>query len=919
MGEKITVGAINRGLKKDVTAFNIDNDAFPTLLNAYQWRGRIKRKRGTSPLGRLKRFLGNTDGAGNITVTINPVPIPTGISFFVIGTDVFLDPGTTADPADQILITNSAGLVHTLNRVTGILTITGSIPNTAVFFFPSLPVMGLEDFLPSPDKVISYLGFDTRYAYSISNVFPYGIADVSFYKNPDANTDRPFYVPKATYTPLWWNGQDYQQFWTVNYQGALWATNGITVPFTTTNIGMQYAPSNTITFIARTATTITLQITNTPLVVGDFVFLNEWKASTDANAQTLNFQSGYVTTATPNTPGPGSTEVIITLPFANIAADIFTPGIVQYLTNRSDTTKDNIRWYDGDPTNGSATAPVLNGTKGWVNFSPPLSQFSFSIADLPAAQYYLVGARMIIPFKDRLLFIGPVVQTSAAGSQRYLQDVVIYSQNGTPYYTASFTGDPALATTKFNPILVPDNQTATPTAYWEDQTGFGGFIAAGVSQPIITASPNEDVLIMGFGDNLQTRFAYTGNDIVPFNFFLVNAEYPSGSTFSIVNMDRGVITKGDRGFVITGQTQCQRIDLDIPDEVFETRLLDNGSERTCAQRDFINEWAYFTYPVEVVNYKFPTQTLQYNYRDQTWAIFRETYTTYGTFRKRTGFTWATVGTIFPTWSSWNEPWNSGSSTLLQPLIMAGNQQGFIIIRDDGTDEANSLSIQNIIGSTVTCPNHCLSNGDFIMISGALGTVGTEVNNKIFSVSIAQTNSFVLNPVINAGTYLGGGLIKRMYRPFIQTKQFPVAWAMARKVRIGVQQYLLTTTERSQITLLIFLSQNDESPYNSGTLVPDIDSDNNSLIYSTVLYTCPESTNLGLTPANTNLQMPTAAAQQQIWHRVNTSLIGDSVQLGFTLSDAQMRALDDDGKPISQFSEIELHGIILDVSPSQVLA
>jgi hypothetical protein len=74
-------------------------------------------------------------------------------------------------------------------------------------------------------------------------------------------------------------------------------------------------------------------------------------------------------------------------------------------------------------------------------------------------------------------------------------------------------------------------------------------------------------------------------------------------------------------------------------------------------------------------------------------------------------------------------------------------------------------------------------------------------------------------------------------------------------------------------------------------VPQPGSTNNSLIYSNILYTCPESTNLGLTPANVNLQMPTAVQQNQIWHRMNTSLIGDTIQIGFTLSDAQIRDLE----------------------------
>jgi hypothetical protein len=557
---------------------------------------------------------------------------------------------------------------------------------------------------------------------------------------------------------------------------------------------------------------------------------------------------------------------------------------------------------------------VLNGIHGWVNFAPPLSEFAYSIADLPPAQYYLAGAKMIVNFKDRLLFLGPVVQTSAAGSQIYLQDTIVYSQNGTPYYTASFTGEVSNPNTVFTPILLPENQTATASAYFEDQTGFGGFITAGLQQPITTSSINEDVLIVGF-TTIQTRVVYTGNDIIPFNFFFINSELGSGSTFSAINMDKGVITRGSRGYIITSQVDARRIDLEIPDEIFQAALTQNGAERYTAQRDFINEWMYFTYPINTISYKFPTATLQYNYRDDSWALFYESYTTYGTFKKASGFIWSTVGFTFPTWGSWNEPWNSGSSTLEQPLVIAGNQQGYVLFRDDGAAESVSLYIQSFSGNTVTSPNHCLNDGDFIVISDALGTVGAQVNGNIFKVYNTTTNTFRLDPTFTAGTYLGGGQIKRMYKPYIQTKQFPTAWEMGRKTRLGPQQYLFTTTDVGQIQILIFLSQNADSAYNTGALLPDTQSINDGLIYSTVLYTCPESTNLGLTPANINLNSVTGVQQSQIWHRVNTSLLGDTVQLGFTMSDEQMRDVDFS----NQFAEIELHGAILDVSPSQLLS
>ena len=339
---------------------------------------------------------------------------------------------------------------------------------------------------------------------------------------------------------------------------------------------------------------------------------------------------------------------------------------------------------------------------------------------------------------------------------------------------------------------------------------------------------------------------------------------------------------------MTNQSQSARFDLDIPDQIFQIKITNNGQERVCSQRDFINEWVYFTYASNMFTPDFPTQTLQYNYRDRSWGIFNECYTTYGLFRQTNGYTWATIGRVFESWEKWNEPWNAGSTTLLQQQTIAGNQQGFVVFRDDGTNESVSLTIQSFSGSTVTSPNHCLNLGDFIIITDCLGAVSSQVNGKIFRVDApVTTNTFTLDPVITAGAYLGSGLITRMYVPQIQTKQFPVSWGISRKTRIGPQQYLLTKTAISQITLQVFLSQNASAPYNIN---------NNALVNSSVLYTCPESTNLGLSPANINLQMVTAEAQEYIWHRKNISLIGDTIQFGFTLSEDQMSSFTAVGTP-----------------------
>lgn len=920
MGEKIVVAPINSGLKTNRIPPFIDNDSFPTLINAFQWRGRIRRKRGTTPLNRLMRYFDCTSTAytstSSLTLAAGAQNLITGFSLestasiipgLVEITDTNDGQVYTDLAKDGTLAGDMAG-TGTINYASGAITITGGAAHviTCNFsYYPGLPVLGLEDLELSTLNFPGTLAFDDTYSYNIQTDYPYQIYDVSFYKNPSSTGT---YVQKTTWTPTSWNGENYQQFWTTNYEGALWATNGINVPFAITYIGMQY---DIPTAINRTsATTVDFTIVGNPLVVGDFVFINEVVGVADPTAATLNFQTGYVTAA-------GNTFTV-TFPNAAVAADAYSMGMVQYLTNRSDTTKDCLRWYDGDPTDGNPTSPSFDAGKGWVNYCPPLSFLDYSIATRPADQYYLVGARMIIPFKDRLLFLGPVIQTSSAGSQIYLQDTIIYSQNGTPYYTASFTGDPDSPTTVFNPLLVPTNRTATPTAMWEDITGFGGFISAGLDMAMTSVSTNDDVLIIGF-ERMQTRLIFTNNDVIPFNFYIINSEYGTGNPFASINTDSGVLSKGSRGFIITSQTSCNRFDVVIPDLVFEQNLVNNGTERITSARDFVSEWIYFTFNSNQFTSTFPNQTLIFNYRDNSFGVFNESYTTYGLFRRHTGQTWNTLPPDL-TWETWNVPWDSGEDTLFNPEVIGGNQQGFVVFREQtGTSETDTLFIQDIATNLVTSPDHGLNTGDYIIISDALGTIASEVNGKIFSVLVNSGDDFYLNPPIGSGTYLGAGVIKRMYVPYIQTKQFPVSWQYGRKTRLGPQQYLLTTTENSQVTLLIFLSQNGSTPYNLPPIVPSIGSVNDSLIYSTILYTGPESTNLGLTPANTNLNMLTASQQQQIWHRMNTSLLGDTVQIGITLNDDQMRYLDDSGNPDYQFAEIELHAMILDVNPSALLA
>lgn len=971
MAEQIYIGNFAKGLKLDKKAFNIDNDAFNTLFNFYVWRGQVKRKRGTVLLGRLQIqvisvLVPTTQWQdGPIVLVAGSANLITSLS---LGSSASITPRTInvqvngftytepSVPNGTLLKNGAVDPGSTINYGNGVITISGGGvgPLTGRFdYYPGNPVMGLRDFVPKPSVVTDVtndslypllIAFDTTNSYQINqSVSPPTFYNVNYYKSLNGVKSTPFF----------WSGFDFQQFWTINYSGALWATNnkpgfnfvngtaspqaGLVIQFTFTSQGVPFQT----------------------LVVGDSLWFNEWAGGSTINNVTGSINPGGVINAALG---------IYNVSFSN-AQTVTGTGIAQLLISTV-AGQDGIKWYDGDPTSQTGL-PTLNGL-GWVNFSPPLTANIVSINNIPAAKYYLVGALMIVPFKDRLLFLSPYVQTSIPGATPIqLQDTVIFSWNGTPYYNNN-----------------PAGQTSNIIAYYVDQTGAGGWQSAGIAQPIMTMVPNEDVLLIGFGGKgRKTRFVYTGNDLQPFNFYTINSELPSSATFSSIALDKGGIDLGPKGICLTDQQSSERIDLDIPDSVFQIQSLQNGIQRVNAIRDYFKEWIYFSYPITDIFYdnkvicKFPLQTFLFNYRDNTWAIFYENFTAHGNYLQQTKRNWKTTG--FKSWSVWREPWSSGSNTANFPDVISGNPQGFVLILDKGTGEAQSgniASISNNGGFTqISSINHCVSaknpsirSGDYLLIQGAVGllsssitaiTLGTQtvltsvntfvlgsfitltgimgtvqLNNKSYQIiavsgtsitinvdstsfnayvsggiatisfngqigKVIRTqdaNTFVVDIPFPSGTYMGLGTFARLSQPLLQTKQFPVYWDQGRKCRLSVQKYLMDKTFNSQVTVNVYLSQDAVDPWNE----LDLDPAPNSLIYSQLMYTCPESTNIGLTAANTNLQMPTAESQQQIWHRFSTSLIGDSVQIGITLNDFQMRNLE------YATDEITLHGMHL---------
>lgn len=1010
MTGKLMVGNF-QGLATDKIPPFIDNSTFPTLQNAYAWRGRAKKKRGTELLNRLQRKF----SSGSNTITLDGSGNGNILSGFMLQANASIVPGsvtivdtiatvTYTDPAKNGTLSPSGSINYATGSII-ILAAAGHTITASFQYYPTLPVMGLEDFLPTPTNAtpISYpllVAFDTTYSYQLlpsSKVF----YDVTFYKNPiNPSTNLPW---KTTNTPFVWSGDDWQQFWTTMYFNAMWATNG--------KPGFHYVNG---AYVSGSGTpNIVFNFTfpaggpYQSLVVGDVLWFNEW------GTNSINGLTGIVTVV--NNAGTG--QYTVTFTGNQTASGI---GIAQLLTN-SIPGQDGIKWYDGDPT-------IPNGPNGWVNFSPPLSKYDSSTNKNP---FYLIGCTSIVAFKDRLLAFGATVaNTTGAASVMYQYDTVVYSQVGSPFYVpngpdATGANPPTGGGTSMVPLgITPPSTTSLPVtagnAWWSFPPGFGGFESTGLDMAITTVNPNEDVLIVGLSNNRFVRLVYTANDLRPFIFYSINSELGANATFSGISLDRGVVSLGQYAISLTDQTSSRRIDLIIPDNIFQVAQDNHGAQRVNAVRDFRNEWMFFTYPKSADPNIFPTQSFFFNYRDNTWAIFDECFTTQGQVRliytSGLGRPWEEL-TDF-TWAEWLDPWNSGFETEEFPNIIGGNQQGFVLIKEtDDIGEGQALAIQSIAisGSSIliTSPNHCLTPNDYILIQGCLGVAN--INNTIRQVTINDIDSFYVDTFagIPTGTYLGLGTYCRLPVFNIQTKQFPIFWEQGRKVRIGTQLFLFDTTNSGQITLNMFQGQNPVGIVNPPPYYPDPNSSNDAIIYTNILYTSPEQLTTTINSAGigtignavlttitinlfqllniisggvpdggtsiqpgsvmlvignpmaarftdngdgtftaqgtgislgstinyntgiTTLVFSTAPNQQfsfasfsyfynlsqtapqtqqdQIWHRMNTSILGDSVQLGFTMSDAQMRNL----TLVNQ--DFVMHAFVVEFSPAGVLA
>lgn len=155
------------GQQNNVKPWLIPDNAFEVLNNAYVFRGRVRKRFGSryfansnsSLSSRLRILL-----APAALVITTPIDIVVGQSFS-IGNDIFTVVNVTP-PYPKSLLSTSA-VTATL---TAINQITFSAIAASVYFYPSLPVMGLLTYENSATNDEATLAFDTKFSYQYDNL-----------------------------------------------------------------------------------------------------------------------------------------------------------------------------------------------------------------------------------------------------------------------------------------------------------------------------------------------------------------------------------------------------------------------------------------------------------------------------------------------------------------------------------------------------------------------------------------------------------------------------------------------------------------------------------------------------------------------------------------------------------------------------
>lgn len=478
-----------------------------------------------------------------------------------------------------------------------------------------------------------------------------------------------------------------------------------------------------------------------------------------------------------------------------------------FVTNFVNDAADPIRYTDG---------------LTWTSFNPFITQ---ATPPNPATDLKLYQARIIIAYYNRLLVFNTWEGTDSGG-----------------YASAVNYQNRCRFCSRFESPIAADS--------WRtDIFGKGGVIDAPTNEAIIGVMFVRNTLIVQF-EETTWQLTYIGEYGLPFVWERVSADYGSESTFSSVLYENQMLSIGDKAIIASNSTGSQRIDLDIPEEIFDFQYANNGALRVWGVRDYERELIFWNYPdvntlaaeTPPVTLTFPNKVLVYNYRNNTWAIFRDNVTTFGTYYLQNDDT-VTWDSLNITWDDPNVTWGDPQFNLNFDAVVSQNQQGFVHQYGYVLPDQASLTIESIDLTanpiTITSVNHNLQDDEIISLSGLIfvnsstfAPLTTNLNGQIFKVTVIDPDtislsqwSFITNdysddttewnpiptPDASIALYIGGGMITLYPKLNVQTKDLNIFQEKGLLTKLSYIDFLLEPVDNGAFTVNLLLNASVGNP------------------------------------------------------------------------------------------------------------
>ncbi len=608
-------------------------------------------------------------------------------------------------------------------------------------------------------------------------------------------------------------------------------------------VGMTQLNGNTYTITVVDVNNFTLNGVDstgfTPYVSG-----GTWTSPSSSNTGIINYMTGSVTLT--NTAGAGHATTVTmyyypALPVMGILKrDVATIGIdstvffdtkyayqyvngFQELSSATTWTGTNTDFFWA--ANYQGVTPNLryffttnnNITSGASTPYDPIRYFNNSIwtdlqPQLDSIPNYLYQALIVIPYYGRLLALNTWEGPKNGGN--------FDASGALNYYARCRFSQPG------NPI----DQT---NSWRTDLFGRGGFLDAPTNEAIVSAAFFRNTLIVFF-EYSTWQLRYIGEYGLPFIWERISSDFGAVSPYSPIVFDQGVMTVSDRGIIQAAANGVTRLDEQIPEQVFSFQIQNSGPNFVHGVRDFEKELVYWNYidtSNASVNQSYPNTVLVFNYRNNTWAKFRDTITCFGTTQFQFGITWDSLTTF---WES-TVTWDNVDDQQYVDYVTLGTQQGFINIYqnpDASTPQPSTLLYANTMAITavdfsanpnkITIPSHNLSNNELIYIQGMLWS-GTDpgLNNTIYNVTVVDGNTITLSIwdftsqnydavfMTSSAVYIGGGRVTLLPKMNIQGKDFNPFQAEGKQFKLSYIDFQMDTNVFSRaicaVTIQLFVN------------------------------------------------------------------------------------------------------------------